>query len=126
MTAIGVPTLDGLTTTQLGPIKLQSIGGNISIDSTVSAGLSSVDVALKADVTLKALVGHIDEGTISAHVEGRLLTIVAGTYAHLHDTRVAALDATVVSNGNLDMVGKSWKEINTKASDRGDDFLSNL
>ena len=121
---IVAPSLSGLITTQLGPIKLQSIGGNLSIDSNVSAGPSSLaDVALKADVTLKSLVGHIDEGTSLAHVEGRLLTIVVGTYAHLHDTRVAALDATVISNGAL---ARTWQTVNTLASDRGDDFLNNL
>ena len=89
--------------------------GNIIINTLVRAA---------DDVTLISKGGSIDEGSADAMVQGDLLTIEAGQSAHLHNTFVNQLDATVSSNqilnAGVDQI------VSANASKRGDDFLNNL
>ncbi|MFO1066460.1 MAG: hypothetical protein U0892_21590 [Pirellulales bacterium] len=64
-----------------------------------------------------AKVGSPNESI--AKIEGDYLEITAGTYAHLHDTTVNTLKATVTTNGGL----QAWQTTNSEAATAGTNFL---
>ncbi|HUP81169.1 MAG TPA: hypothetical protein VM260_21645, partial [Pirellula sp.] len=105
-------------------------GNDVILQVEAVAGLQSGNIVLNTlvraadDVTLISNGGSIDQGSAIAMVQGDFLTIEAGQYAHLHNTQVNRLGASVGSNAILNAaVGQV---VNDNASKRGDDFLDNL
>ncbi len=95
-----------------------SAGRNIGVSATINTDRRGS----APDIYLRAFSGFIDEGPTAdtmAKVIGGSLELWARTYAHLHDTTVESLTATVGANGLL----QSWQLVNSRVSQRGDDFL---
>ena len=95
-----------------------SAGRDVVISATISSGRRGST----PDIYLRAFSGFIDEGPIAgdqAKIIGGSLQISAAKYAHLHDTTVESLTATVGANGQL----QAWQTVNRRVSERGDDFL---
>ncbi|MFN7733677.1 MAG: hypothetical protein ACK5OB_17400, partial [Pirellula sp.] len=103
-----------------GPIKILVTNEDLVLERDVNA--STADAApTYFDVSLKAFQGAIEQGDASRLV-GDELTLKAKSLAHIHDASVSKLYAETESNEKLN----SWEQVNEQASQRGDDFLSNL
>ncbi len=99
--------------------------GNIALKT----GIETAGTARDGVVSLAAF-GWIDElsrdGTQSdsaAAIVADSLVVTAGEYVHLHHANVNSLSASVGANGLLD---SPWQRTNSKANDKGDDFLDAL
>ncbi|MEZ6134697.1 MAG: hypothetical protein R3C53_07290 [Pirellulaceae bacterium] len=96
--------------------------GNIIVTAGTNIGMGA-GIATGGDVTLTATTGAILETSAESSVSGNDLVVNSALFAHLHDTAVDTLTATVGSNGAL---AGAWQVLNGLANSTGDDFLGVL
>ncbi len=113
----------GIRAENAGEIALQTVtSGRILLDTTIQTnGTFTLFSAESIDETS-------DEAAVLGDPTSSVLLLNVGTFAHLHDTRVFRLDATVVSNAllNTHAGAGNWQQVDHAAALKGMEFLNVL
>ncbi len=116
----------GIVVTETGSIELRTTGvGSIAIQTGIETrGLGNAGRVVLDSAGWIAELARDASGTVSdARIVGDRLEISADGFAHLHNVLVNSLTANVNASGVLD---GAWQQTNSRANDRGDDFLDQL